>query len=212
MAWKWFKNDWNIAGILLFFAQLAWAVYFISILFGAIFFLLEIFVGSPLGIQELTVRIRVHQFSDLIANSRVDGIFQKSIFETSIDPIKADLKQTWSYYLASIMTLGLYGLAMYGLTLLKHILRNLRRQQPWSAQNSKNLKTIGHLMVLAVPYKYAIGWLSYLTIHHIELPANTSLIWPPVAWELGLAGLAVLLVAYILEEGTRLYEEQKLTV
>jgi len=24
MAWKWFKNDWSIAGFQLFFAQLAW--------------------------------------------------------------------------------------------------------------------------------------------------------------------------------------------
>ena len=49
-------------------------------------------------------------------------------------------------------------------------------------------------------------------INQIQLPESITLIWPPVAWELGLAGLAVLLVAYIFEEGSRLYEEQKLTV
>ncbi|MDZ7658950.1 DUF2975 domain-containing protein [Fodinibius sp.] len=92
------------------------------------------------------------------------------------------------------------------------MLRSLRREEPWNKQNSKYLKTIGYLMLLAVPYKYGIGWLSYLMIDQIQLPESISLLWPPIAWELGLAGLAVLLVAYIFEEGTRLYEEQKLTV
>ena len=110
------------------------------------------------------------------------------------------------------MLLGLDGIILYGLTLLKRILRSIRREKPWSKQNSKNLRIIGYLMVLAVPYKYSIGWLSYLIIQQVKLPESISLLWPPVAWELGLAGLAVLLVAYIFEEGTRLYEEQKLTV
>lgn len=103
-------------------------------------------------------------------------------------------------------------LSLYGLTLLRRILRSLRRQDPWTDQNSTNLKTIGYLMLLAVPYQYAIGWLSYLTVQQVQLPESVSLFWPPFPWEIGLAGLAVILVAYIFEECTRLYEEQKLTV
>jgi len=212
MAWKWFKNDWSIAGFLLFWAQLGWAIYFISILFGSIFFLIEIFIGGSTGLHELIARIRVDQFSDLIVNSDAEGIFQKSIFETTIDTMNAELKNMWPYYLASAMTIGLDALVLYGLSLLKSILETLKLEKPWKDRNSKNLKTIGYLILLAVPYKYSIGWLTYLIVDQIQLPERISLLWPPIAWELGLAGLAVILVAYIFEEGTRLYEEQKLTV
>lgn len=212
MAWKWFKNDWTIAGFLLFWAQLGWAIYFISILFGSIIFLIELFLGSSFGLHELTARIHVDQFSTLIVNSEAENIFQKSIFETTIDTMDIELQNKWSYYLASAMTIGLDGLILYGFTLLKRILETLRLKDPWNDQNSKNLKTIGYLMLLGVPYKYSIGWLTYLIVDQVQLPEHISLFWPPISWELGLAGLAVLLVAYIFEEGTRLYEEQKLTV
>lgn len=122
------------------------------------------------------------------------------------------LQNKWSYHLASIMKIGLDGIILYGLSLLKRILRSLRREQPWDQQNYTNLKTIGYLMLLAIPYKYGIGWLSYITIQQIKLPEKASLLWPPVHWEIGLAALAIILVAYIFKEGTRLYEEQKLTV
>lgn len=212
MAWKWFKNDWSIAGFLLFFAQIAWAIYLISIVVYSIFFIIELFLVSSMGIFELPARLSIDQFSELIANSNADRIFQSSIFETNIDVLGIDIQNNWSYYLVYLMNIGLDGIILYGLSLLKHILESLQKEQPWSKQNSKNLRVIGYLMLLAVPYHYGIGWLSYLTIQQVQLPESISLLWPPVTWELGLTGLAVLLVAYIFEEGTRLYEEQKLTV
>lgn len=211
MAWKWFKNDWTIAGFLYFFALLAWGIYFISILGGSLLFIADI-IMSDLNFLDLPVRIYIHDFTELVANSETAKIFNGSIVETTANLEDVDPQRNWSYYLASAMTIGLDGIILYGLSLLGRILRSLRREEPWDYQNSKNLKMIGYLMLLAVPYKYIIGWLSYLMINQIQLSEGISLFWPPIAWELGLAGLAVLLVAYIFEEGTRLYKEQRLTV
>jgi hypothetical protein len=219
MAWKWFKNDWSIAGFLLFFAQLAWAIYLISFVVFSIIFLIGItgmligtFATEPITFLDLPARFEIQDFAELVESSQSVDFFESPILELNISSIGTELQYNWSYTLANIMILGLDGIILYGLTLLKRILRSLRREEPWNKQNSKNLRVIGYLMVLAVPYKYSIGWLSYLTIEQVKLPESIALLWPPVAWELGLAGLAVLLVAYIFEEGTRLYEEQKLTV
>lgn len=212
MAWKWFKNERSIAGFLLFFAQLAWAIYLISLFIYSIFFLIEVFIGTPMGVIDLSARIYIQDFTEIISNSETDRIFDKAFFETNVNTLGIEITNKWSYYLALAMTVGLNGIALYGLSLLKRILESLQREQPWDQKNSKNLRIIGYLMVLAVPYKYGIGWLSYLTIQQLTLPESISLLWPPIAWEIGLAGLAVILVAYIFEEGTRLYEEQKLTV
>jgi len=213
MAWKWFKNDWSIAGFLLFWAQFAWAIYLLTFVLYSITFLLGILfdfeVFTPF---DLPARFEIQDFTELVTNSGTTDIFESPIVEINVSTIGTDIQQTWTNSLASVMVLGLNGIILYGLTLLKRILQSLQREQPWNKQNSKDLRIIGYLMVLAVPYKYAIGWLSYLSIQQVQLPESISLLWPPIAWELGLAGLAVLLVAYIFEEGTRLYEEQKLTV
>lgn len=212
MSSTWFKNDWSIAGFLLFIAQFAWAVYLISIVMYSLFFLAQLF-GLPMAVFfDLPARINIVDLNEFISGQEELTIFQNSTFQTDIHAINENLQNKWSYHLASAMKVGLHGIALYGLSLLKRILRSLRREQPWDQQNSTNLKTIGYLMLLAIPYKYGIGWLSYLTIRQMALPEKVSLLWPPVAWDIGLAGLAVILVAYIFEEGTRLYEEQKLTV
>ncbi|TYP93472.1 Protein of unknown function (DUF2975) [Fodinibius salinus] len=213
MAWKWFKNDWSIAGFLLFCAQFAWAMYLLSFIVYSALFLLGTLLGSGIFAPfDLPAQFKIQDFTKVVANSKTMDIFGSPIVELDVSTLGTEIQRTWTTSLASVMILGLNGIILYGLTLLKRILQSLQREQPWSKQNSKNLRIIGYLMVLAVPYKYGIGWLSYLTIQQVQLPENISLFWPPIAWELGLAGLAVLLVAYIFEEGTRLYEEQKLTV
>ncbi len=219
MASKWFKNNWSIAGFLLFWAQFAWAIYLISFVLYSIFFLLGIFgmlfgvFGTePIGFFDLPARFEIQDFAEVVANSGTTDIFESPILEINVSTFGTELQNKWIYSLANVMILGLDGIILYGLTLLKRILRSLRREDPWNDQNSKYLKTIGYLMLLIVPYKYAIGSLSYLMIQQIQLPEKVSLLWPSVSWEIGLAGLSVILVAYIFEEGTRLYEEQKLTV
>jgi hypothetical protein len=216
MASKWFKNDWSIAGFLLFLAQFAWATYLIRIVIYSIIFLFGtygmLFGGDLIGFYDLPARFEIQDFAELVANSETTDIFESPVLEINVSALGTELSNQWTYYLANAMILGLDGIILYGLTLLKRILQSLRREDPWDDGNSKNLKIIGYLMVLAVPYKYAIGWLSYLVIQQAQLPESVSLLWPPIALEIGLAGLAVILVAYIFEEGTRLYEEQKLTV
>lgn len=171
MAWKWFKNDWSIAGFLLFFAQLAWVIYLISFVVFSIIFLIGItgmligtFATEPITFLDLPARFEIQDFAELVGNSQSVDFFESPILELNISSIGTELQYNWSYSLANIMILGLDGIILYGLTLLKRILRSLRREEPWSKQNSKNLRLIGYLKVLAVPYKYSIGWLSYL--HH----------------------------------------------
>ena len=211
MAWNWLKKEGRIAGFLYFFALIAWGIYFISIVSGSLMLVFDIFTGEQ-DFLELPTRIYIHDSFEAFANGETANILSSSVLETSTSTEGIEFPNKWCYYLASLLTIGLNGIVLYGLTLLGHILRSLRRQDPWSDQNSKNLRMIGYLMLFTVFYKYGIGWLSYLMIKQIQLPTSISLIWPPVAWELGLAGLAVILAAYIFEEGTRLYEEQKLTV
>lgn len=219
MSLKWIKNDWSIAGFLLFCAQFAWALYLISFVLYSAFFLLGmfgmlfgIFATQPIGFFDLPARFEILEFEEVVGESEISDIFESPILEISASTIGTELHNKWTYTLANLMIIGLDGIILYGLTLLRRILRSIRREDPWSEENFSDLKKIGYMMLLALPYKYGIGWLSYITIQDLQFPENISLLWPPIAWELGLTGLAVLLVAYIFEEGTRLYEEQKLTI
>ncbi|MDZ7658949.1 hypothetical protein [Fodinibius sp.] len=112
MAWKWFKNDGSIAGFLYFFALLAWGIYFISILGGSLLFVADIFIGD-LHFLELPARIHIYDFTEIIANSDTVNIFNSSIMETNASLEDIEPENKWSYYLASVMTIGLDGIILY---------------------------------------------------------------------------------------------------
>ena len=84
MAWKWFKNDWSIAGFLLFFAQLAWAMYVISIVIYPIIFLLGtfgmlfgVFGTEPHWFFDLPAQFEIQYFAELAASSETSDIFEE---------------------------------------------------------------------------------------------------------------------------------------
>lgn len=67
MASKWLKNDWSIAGFLLFIAQLAWAVYLISIIIYSLLFLAQLFEYPMVGFFDLPARIKIVDFNELVS-------------------------------------------------------------------------------------------------------------------------------------------------
>jgi hypothetical protein len=83
----------------------------------------------------------------------------------------------------------------------------------FTTQNSKYLKFAGNTVATIGIYYYLRGFLiSYLI--RDELPASGSEITGSSGYmfEFILAGMILVLFGYIMEEGRKIYEEQKLTV
>lgn len=213
MANKWIKDDWSTAGFLNFFAQLAWAAYLLILIIYTAMYLLHLFGVFPGVLWDLSVRVSLENFEQVFGiNESGVNVFTNSSMSVNLSSLNEAYQSSWLYHLAVILKLGLYGAALYGLTLVKRILKSIMDKKPWQEQNTKRLNIIGYLMVLAVPYNYGIGWMTYLLVQSTELPENVSLLWPIFHLEIGLAGVVVGLVAYLFNEGIKLHEEQKLTV
>lgn len=213
MGNKWFKGDWSAAGFLNFFAQLAWAFYLVVFALYSVTYLLHI-VGIFPGIAwDLTVRIRLENFDELYDMGEVGvSVLTNSLMNINMNTLSVAVQNSWLYHLAAILKLGLYAAALYGLTLVKRILKSIIDDKPWQAQNTRRLNIIGYLMVLAVPYQYGIDWVTYFIAQDTTLPAQISILPPVASFEIGLAGVVVGLVAYMFNKGTQLHEEQQLTV
>ncbi|MDZ7716323.1 MAG: DUF2975 domain-containing protein [Balneolaceae bacterium] len=213
MTIKWLKDDWSAAGFLNFFAQLFWAGYLIIFIIYTAMYILHIFGIFPGILWDLSVRVSLENFEQVYGiNESGVNVFTNTSMNVNLSSLNEAYQSSWLYHLAAILKLGLYGAALYGLTLIKRILESIIDEKPWQGQNIKRLNIIGYMMVLAVPYNYGIGWITYLLVQKTELPEQISLLPPLPHFEIGLAGVVVGLVAYLFNEGTKLYEEQKLTV
>ena len=213
MAKKWLNGDWSAAGFLNFFAQLFWAVYLVMLIIYTGMYLLHLFGVLPGVLWDLSVRVSLENFEQVYGvNESGASVFTNTATNVSLSSLNEAFANDWLYHLASVLKLGVYGAALYGLTLIKRILKTIMNGKPWQAGNTMRLNIIGYMMVLAVPYNYGIGWITYLLASDTNLPEQVSLLQPIFNLELGLAGVVVGLVAYLFNEGTKLHKEQKLTV
>jgi len=213
MANKWLKGDWSAAGFLNFFAQLFWAGYLVILIIFIGMYLLHLFGILPGVLWDLSVRVHLENLDKVygITDSGAN-VFINSSMNINLYSLNEAAQNNWLYHLVAVLKFGLYGAALYGLTLIKRILKSVLEEKPWQDQNIKRLNIIGYLMVLAVPYNYGIAWVSYLIARDTNLPEGISLLLPVPNFEIGLAGVVVGLIAYLFNEGTKIYEEQKLTV
>ena len=211
----WSKKIRSLSGLLHFFTQLAWYLCLIWLIIYSIFFILEAAGISSARLFYLQAHFELDS-TEQIFNLEAQhlAVFDNPTLSISISNLDAAAIRSWIYFSAFLIKIGFYIGLLYVLTLLKRILRSLwlKREDSWSTANVWYLRRIGYLMLAAVPYQYAIGWLSYLATQQLQLSDKLTLLWPSIYWEIVLAGLAFILVAYIFEEGSRLHKEQQLTV
>ena len=211
----WPKKIRSLSGLLHFLTQLAWYLCLVWLVIYSFLFLLEAAGISSARFLYLHAHFELHSTGQIFnLEAQHLAVFDNPTLSISINNLDAAAIRSWIYFSAFLMKIGFYIGLLYGLTLLKRILRSLwlKREESWSTANVRYLRRIGYLMLAAVPYQYAIGWLSYLTIQQLQLSDKLTLLWSSIYWEIGLAGLAFILVAYIFEEGSRLHKEQQLTV
>lgn len=211
---NWLKNNWNLSRFLIYIVQFARFIILFWLLMYPVVLLLQIFDLTAISIFKLDMTVHLQGLNNYYEfYGQQYPLMYNQVVTLEFTPLGYPIENKWIYYLAYSMQIGLYIAIFYGLTLIKNILSSLKRNQPWNKENSSNLRIVGYLLIIALPYMYAIDWLAFLIAQGLNLPSKINLL-PPISpkWELALAGFIVLLVAHLFKEGTRIYEEQKLTV
>jgi len=207
-------GNWRISRFLIYIVQFARFITLFWLMMYPVVLLLQIFDLTAVSIFKLDMTVHLQGLNNYYEfYGQQYPLMHNQVATLEFTPLGYPMENKWLYYLAYSMQMGLYGAIFYGLTLVKNILSSLKNKNPWNKENSSNLTIVGYLLIIALPYMYTIDWLAYLIAQELNLPSKINLL-PPISpkWELALAGFIVLLVAHLFKEGTRIYEEQKLTV
>jgi hypothetical protein len=107
----------------------------------------------------------------------------------------------------------LLGLLLWVLTQLRHVFRSLSRGLLFIPENARRIRWVGFTVILgelaraAVVYFWSDYTSRHFTAHGLRFVASTDFNVLTIA-----GGFAILVIAEVFREGTRLHEDQSLTI
>jgi hypothetical protein len=112
-----------------------------------------------------------------------------------------------------ILVIGLLALALWVLGLLRAVLRTLRDGQPFVAANATRVRWIAWAVILGEFVRSAVVYFeSYYALTHFSAGGLSFQARPEINVFAIINGLIILVIAEVFRAGTRLEEEQSLTV
>jgi hypothetical protein len=112
-----------------------------------------------------------------------------------------------------ILVIGLLALALWVLGLLRAVLRTLRDGQPFVAANATRVRWIAWAVILGEFVRSAVVYFeSYYALTHFSAGGLSFEARPQINVFAIINGLIILVIAEVFRAGTRLEEEQSLTV
>jgi hypothetical protein len=112
-----------------------------------------------------------------------------------------------------LLVVLLFGLLLWALTQLRHVFRSLSRGRPFLPENARRIRRVGYAVIAGELARAAIVyfWSDYTSRH---FTANGARFIASTDFNVItiVGGLAILVIAEVFREGTRLQEDQSLTI
>lgn len=119
-----------------------------------------------------------------------------------------------AFFSASMLLIVVFcGFLLWVLTLLRHIFRSLSQGRPFVPENARRLRWVGVSVVVCELARAALVyfWSYYTSLHFsangLRFVPSTDLNGMTI-----ISGFAILVIAEVFREGTRLQEDQSLTI
>jgi hypothetical protein len=122
--------------------------------------------------------------------------------------------QDSAFLCGDILLIGLLlGFSLWGLNQLRHVFRSLSRGLLFIPENARRIRWLGFVVLLGEVARAAVVYFwSYYTSLHFTAEGLRFVPSIDFSGTTILAGLAILVIAEVFREGTRLHEEQSLTI
>lgn len=213
MASKWFNNDWTLAHFLYYICQISLVLMILYALnlgvMNTIFW-----IDGNATVDQVPVRMELAKFQEyndvesagtgIHISNNVEGNLRLSSEEGKFK------KAIISSYLSKIV-LWIRNFAV--LFLFMKILKTIIDEKPFHENNPRYLFSIGWILFLSPLLSLLFNWIAHSFFQNLSLPEEVTL--QPVRYfddNLIIVGIAIIVLRYVLKEGSRIYEEQKLTV
>jgi len=204
-------GPWSVLSFLRLTAQLIWAVLIVTIAMH--FLLLGIFIysGGEIGAifsVYLDSSFLVHHLKEVLAEEQT-FLFSAGSVEMSFTPLRGELL---SGSVLLLIQIGIFGLALYGFSVLKRVLNAMHKTDTFTAQNGSDIRIVGILLVIAAPILFLFEWGVKLYYESHMMTDEIIVNHPPFDFTLFFAGLTCFVLAEIFNQASIMHEEQKLTV
>lgn len=209
-----FKKDWSLAYFLYYICQIGiWLTVIdalIMILFNSSQYVSE---DGTYFIHSVPVTLNIDGVESL------DDIVRENVRINIYNPVKANIAINASFQEYLPAFLFYYGLKAYSTILIVvilfffgKVLKNVAEGNPFDITNSKYLYIIGWTLFLTSALNIFIQFLPLPLLDSLSLPEGYEFSSIQGFEDYMMIGIFVIVLGYVFKEGTRIYEEQKLTV
>ncbi|PWN07767.1 DUF2975 domain-containing protein [Rhodohalobacter mucosus] len=205
-------GNWSVISFLRFVAQLIWAMLVVIIAGQVLMFGIFLFSGGEISPWLVSVYVESAFLNDYLREILSDEsafLFASRGVELSFYPLHADL---FFGSIIWVIHIGIFGLALYGFSVLKRVLNAMHRTETFTVQNGSDMRIVGVLLVIAAPLTFLFEWaVKLLYDSHVDSDVIITTL-PHFDFTLLFAGLVCFVIAEILNQASIMHEEQKLTV
>jgi hypothetical protein len=201
----------SIASFLRFVLDAAWWLVVVSLVFVTGLLVFTFFVH--LEGRNVTMNLPVA----LELNAPVHGSSPSIETDARIEKLRGNLKfpvRNGPFFSASMfLVVLLFGGLLWGLTQLRHIFRSLSRGLLFIPENARRIRWVGITVIFSELARAALVYFwSYYTSLHFTANGLRFVAWTDFNAITILGGFAILVIAEVFREGTRLHEDQSLTI
>ncbi len=150
-------------------------------------------------------------------NAPVHGSSASNQTDARIEKLRGNLRfpvRNGAFFSGSIfLIVFLFGFLLWVLTQLRHIFRSLSRGLLFIPENARRIRWVGFTVILGELVRAALVyfWSYYTSLHFtangLRFVASTDFDGITI-----IGGFAILVIAEVFREGTRLHEDQSLTI
>ena len=204
-------GEWSIASFIRFVLDAAWWLVVVALVALVALLVSSFFIEFE--DDNLTMNLPVA----LELNSPVRGASASSPADARIEQVRGNLRfpvRNGPFFSGSLLlVVVLCGCLLWVVTQLRQIFRSLSGGLLFIPDNSRRIRWVGFTMMLAELARAALVyfWSYYASLHFsadgLRFVASADLNLTPI-----FSGLAILVIAEVFREGTRLSEEQSLTI
>lgn len=213
------RKDWSLAYFLLYMCQISYWLIIIGIGVELVISFSHL-SNDRVVIRDIPVHIELQQFDeykDVEVENTYLNIPERMSSELHISGPYEEVRSAFYFF---------NGLKFYEITvffilffMFSKMLKNVAEGDPFHAKNSKYLSVIGLTLLISGSLNIAFQFLN--AGHFFHLPLLESIDLPDgvditslniFGKDFILAGIFIIVLGYVFKEGTRIYEEQKLTV
>ena len=213
------RKDWSLAYLLLYVCQIGYWLIVINVSVDLLVSA-SLFSQDHVIIDNIPIHMELDQFEDYkdieFENTSIN-IPERLSTDIHISGPYDEVKNAFFFYNG----LKIYENAVFFilLFLFAKVLRNVAEGSPFHAKNSSYLSIIGTILFAVGAINFSFQFLNMG--HFFSLPILNNLGFPEgvdityldlFGEDFIFAGIFMIVLGYIFKEGTRIYEEQKLTV